>query len=216
MHKDTLLEIASSVPIFATTKAASIIKSWKYFDSVVEIARFSGDWRSSSVIPLPEWIGISRIAYAGSDLLYYHSAIMICFPAAEGEEQAEGVIYTPHGISPTDLSPIATATPTVKTLALLHGLQDISLTGTQLNMGAHNGLQVKRLLGAKYWIGTHDEVKIGRGVVSWFLRRKIITLQEAVEQEWEVHGRPLKNSDLQGVDEVKFEALANGESMVLE
>jgi hypothetical protein len=193
MHKDTLLEIASSVPIFATTKAASIIKSWKYFDSVVEIARFSGDWRSSSVIPLPEWIGISRIAYAGSDLLYYHSAIMICFPAAEGEEQAEGVIYTPHGISPTDLSPIATATPTVKTLALLHGLQDISLTGTQLNMGAHNGLQV-----------------------SWFLRRKIITLQEAVEQEWEVHGRPLKNSDLQGVDEVKFEALANGESMVLE
>lgn len=42
--------------------------------------------------------GISRVAYAGTDMLYYRSAIMIAFGK---EKEAEAVIYTPHGISPT-------------------------------------------------------------------------------------------------------------------
>ncbi|KAF4610386.1 hypothetical protein G7Y89_g15734 [Cudoniella acicularis] len=161
MHKDTLLEITPSVPIFAATKAASAIRSWRHFDFVSEIPRFGGDWRTSSTKPLPEWIGISRVAYPGNDLLYYHSAVMIAF-SGDANEDAEAVIYTPHGISPADMAPVSKAKPSIKTLALLHGLQDISL-GAQLNMGAHNGLKVHRLLGAKYWIGTHDEVKKGGG-----------------------------------------------------
>src|SRR5271163_2439233 len=72
------------------------------------------------------------------------------------------VIYTPHGISPTDLELVAKAEPRIQTLCLLHGLHDIKL-GAQLNMGAHNGLKVQRLLRAKYWIGTHDEIKKGGG-----------------------------------------------------
>lgn len=216
MHKDTLLEIPSSVPVFASTKAASIITSWKHFDSVSEIPRFKENWRSSSLKALPEWISVSRLAYAGTDLLYYHAAIMVCFPSSKERGEAEAVIYTPHGISPKDLTPVASASPKIHSLALLHGLQDISLTKAQLNLGAHNGLKAQRLLGAKYWIGTHDEVKKGGGIVSWFLDRKIVSLQDAIEREKEEHGESLRGSTLEGLGEVRFEAPANGESLILE
>jgi hypothetical protein len=213
MHKKTLLEINHKVPVFASTKAASSIKGWKHFSQVFEIPRFKGDWRSSSVGTLPNWLGISRVAYPGADLLYYHSAIMVAF--AGDAEEAEAVIYTPHGISPDDVKPVAEAEPQIKTVALLHGLQDIKL-GAQLNMGAHNGLKVQRLLKSKYWIGTHDEVKKGGGIVSWFLDRKIISLKDAVEREKEERENNLKGSELESLAEVKFEELGNGESLILE
>jgi hypothetical protein len=133
---------------------------------------------------------------------------MVCFSsclAQEGEDLeqegggAQAIIYTPHGISPANIQPLTTPSPKINTLALLHGLQDLKL-GTQLNMGAHNGLKVQRILGAKYWIGTHDEVKRGGGLVSWFLDRKMITLKEAVEREkkerkrWELEGRRVRGA----------------------
>jgi hypothetical protein len=213
MHKETLLEISPTVPVFASTKAASSIKGWRHFSKVYEIPRFAGDWRSSSVGTLPNWLGISRVAYPGADLLYYHSAIMVAF--VSNAEDAEAVIYTPHGISPDDVKPVAEAEPAIKTLALLHGLQDIKL-GAQLNMGAHNGLKVQRLLKSKYWIGTHDEVKKGGGIVSWFLERKMISLKDAVEREKEERGNGLKGSELERLAEVKFEELGNGEGLILE
>ena len=211
MHKETLLEIKKAVPVFAAPTAASKIRAWKHFEFVAEIPRFTGNWRHSSRDPLPEWLGISRVAYAGADLLYYHQAIMVTF----AEKEAEAVVYTPHGISPTDLEPVAKADPKITTLGLLHGLQDIKL-GAQLNMGAHNGLKAQRLLNAKYWIGTHDEIKKGGGLVSWFLDRKIITLEEAIEREKEENGEALKGTGLEAVADVRFEELRNGESLVLE
>ena len=211
MHKETLLEIRKSVPVFAAPTAASRMKAWKHFDFVAEIPRFTGNWRQSSSEPLPKWLGVSRVAYAGSDLLYYHQAIMLTF----GEEDAEAVIYTPHGVSPTDLEPVAKANPKISTLALLHGLQDIKL-GAQLNMGAHNGLKAQRLLRAKYWIGTHDEIKKGGGLVSWFLDRKMVTLKEAIEREKEERGNALTGTGLEAMSDVLFEELRNGESLILE
>lgn len=211
MHEETLLEIRKSVPVFAAPTAASRIRSWRHFEFVAEIPRFTGDWRHSSREPLPAWLGVSRVAYAGTDLLYYHQAIMVAF----GDEEAEAVIYTPHGISLTDLEPVAKADPKISTLGLLHGLQDIKL-GAQLNMGAHNGLKAQRLLGAKYWISTHDEIKKGGGLVSWFLDRKIITLKEAIEREKEENGGALKGTGLEAMADVRFEELRNGESLILE
>jgi len=98
MHQATLLELSPSVPVLATQKAASIIRSWKHFDFVVEIPRFTGDWRASSQAPLPEWVGVSRVAYAGNDLLYYHSALMITFPLSGTDGEAEAVIYTENPV----------------------------------------------------------------------------------------------------------------------
>lgn len=212
MHKETLLEAPTSIPVFATTKAASAIRSWRHFEFVAEIPRFTGDWRKSSIGPLPDWLGCSRVAYPGQDLLYYHSAVMIAFKSGAA---AEAVIYTPHGISPNDLAPVAEARPPIHTLALLHGLADISL-GAQLNMGAHNGLKVQRLVGAKYWVGTHDEAKKGGGIVSWFLDRKNVSLKEAIDREKEERGVEMKGSVVEGLSEVRFEDLKSGESLVLE
>jgi hypothetical protein len=211
MHKETLLEIRKSVPIFAAPTAASRIRAWKHFEFVAEIPRFTGDWRHSSRDPLPEWLGVSRVAYAGTDLLYYHQAIMVAF----GEQEAEAVVYTPHGISVKDLEPVAKADPRISTLGLLHGLQDIKL-GAQLNMGAHNGLKAQRLLKAKYWIATHDEIKKGGGLVSWFLDRTIITLKEAIEREKEENGGALTSTGLEAMANVRFEELRNGESLLLD
>jgi hypothetical protein len=223
MHKDTLLDIDSKVPVLATAKAAGVIRGWKHFSTVGDVERFDGDWRSSRVANLDigreeEWLGVSRVAYTGSDLLYYHSAVMITFSSSAAAE-AQGVIYTPHGISPENLSPVASANPKIETLALLHGLQDIALPmGAQLNRGAHNGLKVQRMLGSRYWVGTHDEVKKGGGVVSWFLRRKRITLRDAMEREAMlglvgVAAEKKKDAEL---GEVRFEELGVGESLVLD
>ncbi|KAE9368180.1 hypothetical protein N431DRAFT_428062 [Stipitochalara longipes BDJ] len=210
MHEPTLLTLDSSVPVFATAKAFSAICSWKHFNTVRQIERFVGDWRENGTGGiLPEWMGVHRVAYAGNDLLYYHSAVMVSFRSETGDD-TEVVLYTPHGISPSDLEPLANAEPKIKILALLHGLQDISLEGfwkkAQLNMGAHNGLKVVRMLGVKYWVGTHDEVKKGGGVVGWFLRRVGIGVEEALELEGMIEGK----------EEVRFVEVGNGESLVLE
>jgi len=78
MHKETLLKISPEVPVFATSKAASAIRSWRHFSFVGDIPRFTGDWTDSPALNyLASWVGISRLAFAGQDLLYYHSAIMI-------------------------------------------------------------------------------------------------------------------------------------------
>ena len=67
------------MPVLATTKAASAIRSWGHFGFVEDVPRFSGNWTESSKAPLPSFIGISGLAYPGQDLLYYHSAVMVSF-----------------------------------------------------------------------------------------------------------------------------------------
>lgn len=215
--------------MLATSKAASAIRSWRHFEYVEDIPRFSGNWTESSKVPLPPFIGISRLAYPGQDLLYYHSAVMVTFIGAgqcvyqlmkvsvlmqRYSSQAEAVIYTPHGVNPREVEPLTTALPPVDTLALLHGLHDITLTSkAQLNLGAHNGLKVQRIIRSKYWVATHDEIKVGGGLVSWFLNRKSITLREALEKEGEECNDKI---GLAALAEVNFVDISNGESLILE
>ncbi|KAK5243157.1 hypothetical protein LTR16_008072, partial [Cryomyces antarcticus] len=181
------------------------------------------DWRSTSLYPLPEWLGISRLV-SEKDALYYHSALLIAFNSNAGspalntgnsdeDEVAEAVIYTPHGINNEDLRTVPSASPPIHTLAFLHGLHDISIgQQQQLNLGAHNGLKAQRLLQAKYWISTHDEIKEGGGLVSWFLRRNALTLSEALEEERKRDGGVLRDeSELVAMRDVHFAELMNGE-----
>lgn len=129
------------------------------------------------------------------------------------------MIYTPHGIPHTALSPIASADPPLHTLAFLHGLHDVAIgSAQQLNLGAKNGVLAQRILKAKYWIATHDEVKKGGGFVAWFLRRKVWTLEDAlVAARSEVEdgeADPTRHKD--EFEDVRFQDLGNGESRVLE
>lgn len=226
-NKETLLEFPSTTPVFATSKAAILIRSWNYFDAVQDVPTFAPqdpDWRKTSIKPLPQWLGISRIV-TESDSLYYHSAILITFnlnsghqrKSSEEAEQGEALIYTPHGIQPRDLCYLPLAKPRVNTLALLHGLHDITINPfKQLNLGAHNGLQAQRTCGAKYWISTHDEVKTGGGVIALFLKRKAISLQQAMEREREEKGDISDESIFADIKGVTFADLGNGESILLE
>jgi len=191
-HKETLLEVHPSVPVFAIREAAKLIRKWKHFQTIVVIEAFAtngnADWRSTTQSPLPNWIGISRLLQT-DDVLNFHSAIMITFSDPSQKASAEAIIYTPHGISSGDLNLLSTAKPPITTLAFLHGLHNVRVgtaggrTALQTNLGAYNGLKAQRLLKARYWISTHDEVKTGSGLVSWFLQRDVISVKKALEEE---------------------------------
>ena len=68
----------------------------------------------------------------------------------------------------------------------------------------------------KYWISTHDEVTTGGGIVSRFLDRKIITLEESIEREKAEHVIDLKGTGLESLADVRFVELGNWETMILE
>ncbi|KAH7065599.1 hypothetical protein B0J12DRAFT_707033 [Macrophomina phaseolina] len=146
------------------------------------------------------------------------------------DDAAECVIYTPHGVRPQALDPIVAASPPLSVLALIHGLHDVAIDAgfwwernrdkqplSQLNLGGANGVRVQRVTRAKYWVGTHDEVKWGSGLVNWFLRRKVVSLEEAVRAERErlVEEEEKEEEEKGLLDGVRFEEVGNGESRVL-
>ncbi|KAM3425539.1 hypothetical protein BST61_g7486 [Cercospora zeina] len=257
-HRETLLELHKDVPVFAAVEAAKLVDGWKHFRTVIPLSDFgvdgNRDWRTFSVPPLCDWIGISRIV-SPNDALYYHSAIMIAWnsghnngttkaasnghssstrkhshsmlEANEEEEGAEAIIYTPHGVNSEDLSAVADAAPSVTTLAFLHGLHNVRLaswgrTALQLNLGVYNGLKAQRVLKSKYWVGTHDEVKTGRGLVGFFIKRDVKSVKDALEEERQRRQDSHPSAERSEEDQVllSFEDtnwldLRNGESRVL-
>ena len=232
-HRETLMELDPATPVFATRKAAALIKSWKHFINVSEIPIFAPldrdrDWKKYSVEPLPDWLGVSRIV-GKLDPGYLHSAILLTFRldhsknniTANDDERAkstlEGLVYTPHGIHAQDLRQIYSMTPAINVLALLHGLHEVSLGFFQeLNLGAHNGLKAQRICKAKYWLTTHDEAKNGTGLVALLLRRKAVPFHKAIEQEKQDQIVASKGSESTNASPVIFAELGNGESIILE
>jgi hypothetical protein len=247
-HKDTLLEVHRDVPVFATEQAANLISGWNHFRTVITTPTFKddADWHDYSLPPLPSWLSISRLT-ASKDALFYHSALLITFAthpflsnatpkkrsslsiygdgaedlSSTNSEAAECVIYTPHGIPHTALTPIATADPPLHTLAFLHGLHDVAIgSAQQLNLGAKNGLLAQRILKAKYWVATHDEVKKGGGFISWWLRRKAWTLEEALNEARAELSKDGEDTHMNGhgdaFEDVRFQDMSNGESRILE
>lgn len=205
------------MPVFATSKAVQLIRSWKHFEHVFDMAVFGSgsDWRTTSKAPLPSWLGIARLITPG-DALYYHSAIVICFQIST---RAESVIYTPHGVVAETFSTLLSANPFVQNLAFLHGLHDVSIWLTkQLNLGAFNAIQAARLLKTQYWIGTHDEIKKGGGILAPFLRRKAWELSDIWSEEGPAKGKkkPATIDISQArADDPKYLDLKSGESLVL-
>ena len=164
-NEHTLRELDVTTPIFATKAAATVIRRWHHFTIVQDISNFApsdGDWTEFSP-SLPPWLGIARLV-SSLDIGHLHSAVMICYniqsDQSETKQAAEAIIYTPHGIKADNLSQIPHAKPSIRPLALIHGLHEVFVCGQQLNLGAVNGLEVQKLTGAKYWITTHDVRKI--------------------------------------------------------
>ena len=240
-NRQTLLELDASVPIFAPKAAARLIRSWKHFDTVQEtliVSASQSNWRRTSLSPLPSWLGIAKLGGPG-EAGYYHSAVMITFALSSYENSsqhppitpvtpAECVIYTPHGIRPSTLSHIPSTQPPIETLALLHGLHDIRLPLMQFNLGAHNGLEVQRLCGARYWVSTHDEEKKAKGLVAPLLKRKVLSFEQALDGEKERRMVGAKRRSSHSTDDGRvmgspggetgdavFQNLGSGESLLL-
>ena len=76
--------------------------------------------------------------------------------------------------------------------------------GGKLNLGGRNGVQVANNCKPKLWIGTHDEVKIGKGLVSKVLKRKIWSVEEALKEGGLAEGN------------AQFRALRSGEQIEFE
>ncbi|KAH8903661.1 hypothetical protein BR93DRAFT_931235 [Coniochaeta sp. PMI_546] len=228
-HQATLLELPKRTPIFATDKAADLIRSWSHFQSVVTMAAFPGAPPKSGLHDslghalLPPWIGIGRVVTEGN-ALYYHSAVLIAFALNDrglGQSSTtEAVIYSPHGVKGSDLGCIKESG--IRTIALLHGLHDVRIWMTkQLNLGALNGLEAVRASGARCWIATHDETKQGGGLISWFLQRTTYTLRDAVQSEearqaWQALHTPTGESKAVSEPAYDFIELESGEGLVLE
>lgn len=214
-HRATLEELPRGTPVFATEKAASLIRSWSHFDRVTTTPGFTGQEKSWQDAlgdkngALPAWLGIGRVVTPGN-ALYYHSAVVIAFeldaPEGSPKGKPEAILYSPHGIESSDLE--CAAGSGLETLALLHGLHDVQIWMTkQLNLGGLNGIKAARACGAKYWIATHDEVKKGGGLIARFLRRKVYSAQDAVES------LPAGNDEkFKG----EFLELDSGEAIILE
>lgn len=207
-HKATLLEVEKEVPVYATDKAADIIRSWKHFDKVYNIPPLAPgqSWKTSSINGLPKQLGIARAASSQADFQYYHSAVCISYtPEAEesGKDGAHTIIYTPHGIPWSSLKSLQ-SNGIEEISALLHGLHEVTnpkVLGGKLNLGGRNAVQVAHNCKPKLWIGTHDEVKVGKGLVSKVLKRRIWSVEEALKEEG------LADSD------AKFRVLRSGEQV---
>jgi hypothetical protein len=223
-HQATLVELSKQTPVFATDKAADLIRTWAHFETVATMPAFSGakqgglqDALGHSL--LPAWLGIGRVVTDGN-ALYYHSAVLIAFNLrgrtlddTEAESSStEAIVYSPHGIKASDL--LCLKTSGISTLGLLHGLDDVRIWMTaQLNLGALNGIQAVRACGAKYWIATHDEAKRGGGFISWLLQRTTYTLRDAIQAEEasqmaEEEGKALAESNYEFIELGSGEALA--------
>ena len=212
-----MLEVDQNVVVFATKKAANLVRSWNHFDNVLDISTFTNaiDWRTTSQSPLPSWIGISRMITT-ADALYYHSAVVICFASTDEPGKSEAVIYTPHGVQADSFTAMLSANPPIHTLAFLHGLHDVSIAlSKQLNLGAPNALKAQRILNSKYWVGTHDEVKIGGGVLAPFLRRKAYSIMDVLGKERPEDRGSMDMDSADDAREVTYVDLGSGESLLL-
>lgn len=186
-------------------KAAALINSWMHFTTVQEIPLFTAsktDWRDTTIDPLPYWMSVSQVAWAHETTRSPCPAILITFqfkeerPGAGDDDDddgannaVQGLVYTTHSISPSELKLIATACPPIETVALLHGFHNVTASGRFWPwakpdlLNVHNVLEAQSLLKAKYWIGTSsddNEVNKNGGIMEYFFSRKVVTVKEAV------------------------------------
>jgi hypothetical protein len=151
----TLVEIHPNVPVFATSDVAERINSWKHFRAVITLEDFGKryhynlDWRATSILPLPGWVGISLLQ-GKDDTSKQCSAVMIAFNNQHGnvaeklaktngeangrskhhktlipdedEEAAEAIVYTPYGVDSCDRATLPVALPQLRNLAFIHGM----------------------------------------------------------------------------------------------
>ena len=163
------------------------------------------------------------------DPLAYHAALVLMFdtslfepwtPAnvqsdrkvhtADDDSPAHVIIYTPHGTPAAVVTEhVISASPSLKPLALLHGLHEICAHDHVLQLGGLNAKQIQDKLQADYWVATHDEIKTGVGaIMSKFSTRRKIWITDQLLKHCESE-EDFKKKNL------NFNKLTNGQSIIL-
>jgi hypothetical protein len=211
INEYTLRQLHTSVPVLVRDNAM-FIKNWNHFETIGLLPAFECDWRETRFPFLPNWLGIGTLTQK-KDPQGIHKGLVVSFEHAGHD--AEAVVYTPHGILVEEMAFFTSRKQCLHVLALIHGLLNVKvglswIGFSDANLGAHNGLKLQRLLDAKYWLSTHDEAKVEKGLTSWILTQNPITLEEALkkEQEEAKHGAGNLGSP-------NWHAVGNGESLVL-
>ncbi|KAG8711900.1 hypothetical protein FRC09_020349 [Ceratobasidium sp. 395] len=225
-HRATLLEIDAKTPVYATKNAADLVRSWDHFSTVhtIEDLKPGAHWSTTHFPGLPSCLGISRISSTSFEIVsYYHVAICLAYASPDvtqenvDKSKASAVLYSPHGVHAPSLDRLPESG--LEVLALMHGLHQVwnpPFLGGMLNLGGLNAVRSIRATKARYWIGTHDEVKKGSGLVSYLLRRKVWTVEEALEEEEKKErgkGAGAKEGTKVGL---KYYGLGSGEILRLE
>lgn len=213
VNENTLRQLHPSVPVLVREDAEHLVKAYKHFETIVLLPHFQRDWRDTRLSVIPEWLGIGCLTQK-KDVQGIHKGIVVSFTST-GLEQAEAIIYTPHGIFVDEMAFLTSREPALRILALIHGLLNVKVGLSWIgymdaNLGAHNGLKLQRMLDAKHWVATHDESKIEKGLTSWILTQNPITLEQALEREKEE-----ARGEERDFGSPNFFPVGNGESLVL-
>lgn len=188
VNENTLRQLHPSVPVLVRHDAENLVKNYHHFENITLLPDFERDWRKTRFPFLPDFIGIGCLTQK-NDIQGIHKGLVISFDST-GLDEAEAIVYTPHGIPVDQMTFLTSREPALRILALIHGLLNVKVGFSWIgysdaNLGGHNGLKLQRLLNAKYWTGTHDEAKIEKGLTSWMLTQNPITLEEALQREKE-------------------------------
>lgn len=107
-------------------------------------------------------------------------------PSSAVEEKIVSVIYAPHGISYSTLSPYIqnhlVPQDALPLTALFHCI-NVELNpwylGGRVQSGFPGGMDIAKRVGAKYWISAHDEVKDNRGWATVMIKSRHYTVDDA-------------------------------------
>ncbi|KAH8585330.1 hypothetical protein B0O99DRAFT_531156, partial [Bisporella sp. PMI_857] len=199
-NKESLLQFATSTPVFAVDMAARAIAPWGYFDTVVSMPSHDPSKASFKEghpgLPLPEWLTAFPPTVTRSN--NFGLALITSVNPAEDEL----ILVAPHGISADEASIKGLAsftTPAVKMLALLAPLKDSYAFGVQSILGFKDGLAITQATEAQYYV--HSAL-LYRGFIGWFVRDVPRDLQWGVDELRKELGpeKPIKEPTVVEVD----------------
>lgn len=134
-----MLQFDPTIPIIAETNTLTKIKRWNYFKNLINNNDF-------------EKVKIERINKKSLfDLV--HNAFLISF-------ENKKIVYAPHGFK--SLNKQITADVLITSCSTYH--LPWYLGGT-INLGINKALSMAELLSTSIILSTHDEQKIGKGIV---------------------------------------------------
>ena len=143
-NKETLLQLDANIPVIADRAVQKKIAKWGHFKTIIPLEAAE--------------IKIEKIG-SGSFLDPVHNAFV--FHTDSGK-----LLYAPHGTRAGALPKVDVVISTTTFYKLPFWL------GGTINLGLANAQQVKDITSASMVISTHDEQKVGKGLVEKLAKKK--------------------------------------------